>query len=76
MTQAEFIALAAARYQQIQALNKLDSFYDYEKDFDQLWTGLGRDVLEKNLGNLSNDPQKKHDAVPVRNLKLMSRTSL
>ena len=59
MTQNEFIALAAARYQQIQALNKLDSFYDYEKDFDQLWTGLGRDVLEKNLGDLPNDPQKK-----------------
>lgn len=59
MTQAEFIALAAARYEQIQALNKLDSFYDYEKDFDQLWTGLGREVLEKNLGDLPNDPQKK-----------------
>ena len=62
MTQAEFIALAAARYQQIQALNKLDSFYDYEKDFDQLWTGLGRDVLEKNLGDLPNDPQPPQSA--------------
>lgn len=59
MTQTEFITLAAARYEQIQALNKLDSFYDYEKDFDQIWTGMGRDVLEKNLGDLPNDPQKK-----------------
>lgn len=59
MTQPEFIALAAARYEQLQALNQLDSFYDYEKQFDQLWTGLGRDVLEKNLGDLPNDPQKK-----------------
>jgi hypothetical protein len=65
MTQAEFIALAAARYEQIQALNKLDSFYDYEKDFDQLWTGLGREVLEKNLGELPNDPQKKTPCDPV-----------
>ena len=59
MTQAEFVALAAARYEQLQALNQLDSFYDYEKNFDQLWTSLGRDVLEKNLGDLPNDPQKK-----------------
>lgn len=64
MTQAEFIALAAARYEQIQALNKLDSFYDYEKGFDQIWTGLGRDVLEKNLGELPNDPQKKTPCAP------------
>lgn len=64
MTQAEFIALAAARYEQLQSLNQLDSFYDYEKQFDQLWTGLGRDVLEKNLGDLPNDPQKKTSCDP------------
>jgi mannitol/fructose-specific phosphotransferase system IIA component len=64
MTQAEFIALAAARYEQLQALNQLDSFYDYEKQFDQLWTGLGQQVLEKNLGELPNDPQKKTPSAP------------
>lgn len=56
MTQAEFVALAAARYEQLQALNQLDSFYDYEKNFDQLWTSLGRDVLEKNLSDLPYKP--------------------
>ena len=64
MTQTEFVALAAARYEQLQALNQLDSFYDYEKEFDQLWTGLGRDVLEKNPGDLPNDPQKKTRCAP------------
>jgi hypothetical protein len=59
MTQDEFTALAAARYQQLQALNQLDSFYDYEQQFDQLWTDLGQQVLEKNLGELPKDPQKK-----------------
>ena len=56
MTQAEFVAFAAARYEQLQALNQLDSFYDYEKNFDQLWTSLGQDVLEKNLGDLPYKP--------------------
>jgi hypothetical protein len=59
MTQDEFVALAKARYEQLQALNQVDSFYDYEKQFDQIWTDLGRDVLEKNLGQLPTDPQKK-----------------
>ena len=63
MTQVEFLSLAAARYEQLQSLNQLDSFYDYEKQFDQLWTGLGRDVLEKNLGDLPQDPQKKTPCV-------------
>ena len=76
MTQAEFVALAAARHEQLQALNQLDSFYDYEKNFDQLWTSLGRDVLEKNLGDLPNDPQKKHHALPLRTPELVSETSL
>lgn len=65
MTQTEFLALATARFEQLQALNQLDSFYDYEKQFDQLWTGLGRDVLEKNLGDLPQDPQKKTRCAPA-----------
>jgi hypothetical protein len=64
MTQDEFIALAAARYQQLQALNQLDSFYDYEQQFDQLWTDLGQQVLEKNLGELPKDAQKKTPSGP------------
>ena len=32
MTEANFIALAQKRYAALQALNKIDNFYDYEKD--------------------------------------------
>ncbi len=62
MTKEDFLALAAQRYNELQALNKLDNFYDYEKQFVSLWKDLGREVLEKNLGALPRDKRKKKDA--------------
>ena len=62
MTREEFLALAAQRYDALQVLNKLDNFYDYEKQFVSLWKDLGREVLEKNLGELLRDKQKKKEA--------------
>ena len=63
MTDSAFIALAKKRYAELQALNKIDNFYDYEKEFVGIWQGLGREVLEKNLGELVKDKRKKkpHD---------------
>ncbi len=62
MTKEEYLALAAQRYDALQALNKLDNFYDYEKEFVSLWKDLGREVLEKNVGELPRDKRKKKDA--------------
>lgn len=59
MTKEQFIQLAAAPYDELQALNKLDNFYDYEKEFVNIWQGLGRQVLEKNLGELPGHSAKK-----------------
>ena len=63
MTREEFLRLADKRYDELQALNKLDNFYDYEKQFVGIWQELGKAVLENNLGTLSNDKRKKkpHD---------------
>ncbi len=63
MTREEFHRLADKRYDELQALNKLDNFYDYEKQFVGIWQELGKAVLENNLGTLSNDKRKKkpHD---------------
>jgi uncharacterized membrane protein len=63
MTRKEFLELADKRYDELQALNKLDNFYDYEKQFVGIWQELGKAVLENNLGSLSNDKRKKkpHD---------------
>jgi hypothetical protein len=59
MTEANFIALAQKRYEALQALNKIDNFYDYEKEFESIWRDLGREVLESNLSDIPADRRKK-----------------
>ena len=59
MTEANFVALAQKRYAELQALNKIDNFYDYEKEFELLWRNLGREVLEANISNVPADRRKK-----------------
>jgi hypothetical protein len=59
MTEATFMALAQKRYAALQALNKIDNFYDYEKEFELLWQELGREVLESNLSDVPADRRKK-----------------
>lgn len=59
MSKEEFLALAEKRYDALQDLNKLDNFYDYEKQFVELLRDLGREVLEKNLGSVPTDRRKK-----------------
>ena len=62
MTKEEFLVLAAQRYDALQSLNQLDNFYDYEKEFVSLWKDLGREVLEKNIGELPRGQAEKKDA--------------
>jgi len=69
MTKEEFLALAESRYEALQELNQLNSFYDYEKIFVDLWRDLGREVLEKNIGDVPQNRRKKklHDSGTNRN---------
>ncbi len=59
MTREEYLALASEKYDELQALNKIDNYYDYEKKFEELLKELGRTLLEKNLSELSADRRKK-----------------
>lgn len=59
MSKEELIEKVSARYDELQALNKLDNFYDYEKGFEDIWIGLGRSVLEANIGTPPRDRRKK-----------------
>lgn len=59
MTEEEYLSLAKQKYQELQALKNKKTFYDYEKTFDEIWTDLGRQVLEKNLSNVPADRRKK-----------------
>lgn len=59
MTKAEYVALAEAQFDQLTDLQKQPDFYSYEKEFDAIWTDLGRAVLEKSIGPVPNDKRKK-----------------
>jgi hypothetical protein len=66
MTKDEFLALAGSRYDDLQRLNiEQPDFYNYERGFAELWTELGRVVLEGNLGELPESPRKKSIAKAV-----------
>ncbi len=59
MTKEEYLSLASEKYEALQNLNTNLNFYDYEKTFDELWTELGRAILERNIGEIPNDHRKK-----------------
>lgn len=59
MNKAEYIALAEARFDALNDLQKQTDFYQYEKEFDQIWTDLGRAVLEQSIGPVPGDKRKK-----------------
>ena len=59
MTKAEYMALAGSRFDALSDLQKQPDFYTYQKEFDQIWTDLGRAVLEQTIGPVPNDKRKK-----------------
>lgn len=59
MTKEEYLAIASEKYDDLQALKKIDNFYDYEKKFEEIFNELGRTVLEKTLSETSADRRKK-----------------
>ncbi len=60
MTKEQLVEAITAHYDELNALNKIDNFYDYEGDFIKLWAKMGREVLEKNIGTLPGDRRKKN----------------
>ena len=69
MTKEEYLFLASQKYDELQALNKINNFYDYEKEFEKLLKELGRTLFEKNLGELSADRRKKKHSPNLDTLK-------
>jgi hypothetical protein len=60
MTKEQLVAAVSAHYDELNALGKLDNFYDYESGFIRLWSKLGRDVLEQSISTLPGDRRKKN----------------
>ena len=69
MTKEEYLAIASEKYDELQALHKIDNFYDYEKEFEKLLKELGRMLFEKNLSELSADRRKKKHSQNLGTLK-------
>ena len=61
MTEETFLNLARAKYAEIHRLNESPSLMDYERGFVEIWTELGREVAQTNLGNTSKDRRKKNE---------------
>ena len=59
MTKAEYMVLAETRFDALNDLQKQIDFYLYEQEFDQVWTDLGRAVLEQTIGPVPKDKRKK-----------------
>ena len=59
MTKERFLEIAANHYDSINALNKLDNFYDYEKEFLDTLRKMGQEILTQNLGELPSNKRKK-----------------
>jgi hypothetical protein len=66
MTKSEYLAMASAQWDALNALEKEESFYEYEKKFDELWIGLGRTVFERSLSGPVKDRRKKKTTYPLR----------
>lgn len=67
MTKEEYLELASQKWEEIEKKkSSSDSFYDYEKSFDELWVEFGRRTLEGSLGKLSPDRRKKNKFESLR----------
>ncbi len=59
MSEEEFMALAKSRYAELGALEQSKNFYEHEKKFDEIWVGLGQQVLEATIGEVPEQARKK-----------------
>ncbi len=69
MTREDYLLIAASKYDELHVLNKIDNFYDYEKEFEKIFKELGRLVLEKNISTPSTDRRKKKHLPNLDKLK-------
>ena len=59
MTRDQLHALVDAQYDQFQALQKQPTFLAFEQQFAQVWTDLGKDILQATVGSAPENTRKK-----------------
>lgn len=65
MTKQEFLALCESKYEEVEKLNTIEDFYEYEKSFAGIMTELSRELLQQSIGVVPGDRRKKK-ALSVR----------
>ena len=77
MTKAEYISLCSQRWDMIKNLEESTNFYNHEKDFDNIWTEMGRAVLEKSVSEVPKDYRKKSLSRPsMEKLKFQNKATI
>ena len=66
MEKAEFMQLVSQYWDRVQDLQDCTNFYDHEKQFDELWTQMGQDVLEKSINQPVDNYRKKNCGHEIR----------
>lgn len=64
MDREKFMALAAEKYDRINALNDSANLFDYEKGLVELLEEFGREIMEEDLKGQSKDRRKKRNINP------------
>jgi hypothetical protein len=59
ITKEEYMTLCAARWEEIDELSARTNLYDLEKDFVDIWQGLGRSVFEQRVSAAPQNHRKK-----------------
>jgi len=54
------IAILLSQNPEVQELNKIESFYDYEKEYVRIVRDIGRQAMEIQIGNVSLNRRKKN----------------
>lgn len=59
MEKSEYLKLAEEKWKDLEKLKEEKRFYEYEKRFEEIWLELGREVLQKSIGETGKDRRVK-----------------
>ncbi len=59
MTKEEYLEITNRHWESINSLKDKETFYDTESSLDEIMVSLGRDILEKSLGDVPSNRRKK-----------------
>jgi hypothetical protein len=65
MTREELHALVDAQYDELEAIQQQPTFLAFEREFTQVWTTLGQQVLQASVGQPPANPRKKTVVKPA-----------